>query len=223
MSNTFNKTTEKRLEGLFRILPEIFFWTVIVTRLFICVPLAIAATTHFDFLKYQWLIIPNAIVSVLIVESILTLPSLSTAFFKKNDMKRYQTTAFVTTIILGLFNQLLIFWAWRDINMGKEAFYMYTAFNVASITLAEFIGFMYQKKHTENINSTNIEIADRKIEEPTNEVDAIVMLNLPESEKIFKLNQAGLTQRKIAEALGTNPTRVNTMLKKIKHELEQTN
>ncbi len=227
-STIFSNTTGRRLEKLFKILPEVFFWTVIATRLFISVPLGQAAMKHFAFLKYEWLIITNSIVSVLIVESVLTLPSLSTAFFKRYDMGRYQTVAFWTTILLGMFNQSLIMLAWRDTDMGKEAFYMYTVFNVASIILAEFIGFMMQKQEKEQVahisesvqQEGQVEIKERSITGATNDIAAILMLNLPESEKMFRLNEAGMSQREIAKVMGTNPTKVNTEIKRVRDGLD---
>lgn len=227
--NTFNTTTEKRLESLFSYLPEIFFWTVIVTRLFIAVPIFKAATVHFQFLEYPWLIILNSFLSVAIVESILTLPSLSTAFFKRFDMKRYQTIAFWTTIILGLFNQSLILLAWRDTNMGKEAFYMYTVFNLASIVLAEFIGFMTQNKRAEMVQ---VQPQEEEQEVPSLEEkpeprrlsanDKIrIILDAPISdmEKMYRIvEECQISARQAATMFNISHTTISNKVRKFKEE-----
>lgn len=232
--NTFNNTTQNKLEKLFSFLPEIFFWTVIIARLFIGLPLFLAAKVHFAFLEYPALIITSALLSVFIVEIVLTLPSLSTAFFKRHGLKRYQRVAFVTTILLGVFNQSLIILAWKDTGMSREAFYVYSTLNLTSIVLAEFIGFMIAKPKTENlvreletkteeqqpITEGQIEIKERSITGATNDVATILMLNLSDPEKMLKLNEAGMTQREIAKVLGTNPTKVNTELKRLRSEPE---
>ncbi len=238
ITNTvFSSSTSRKLEKLFRVLPEVFFWTVIATRLFISVPLGKAAMKHFEFLELEWLIIANSVISVLIVESVLTLPSLSTAFFKRYDMGRYQTVAFWTTIVLGMFNQSLIMLAWRDTDMGTEAFYMYTVFNVASIILAEFIGFMMQKpakvqvgqqavtvqsKEESRINFTETE-RSRTVSIPSEKVREILGLELEDGEKMHRLAELGLSQRKIAPMFQMSAAKANRILNSWKTRQEQTN
>ncbi len=142
----FNKSTGNKLERLFRNLPEVFFWTVISTRFFIMVPLFLAAKIHFDFLHYTGLINVTALVSVFIVETILTLPSLSTPFFQRYGLKKYRRIALRSTIAFGLFNQMLIIQAWYDLEMRWQALTFYSFVNVATIILAEYIGVMIGAK-----------------------------------------------------------------------------
>lgn len=211
VTQTFHKTTENKLEGLFSLLPEILFWTVIVTRLFIALPLFLAAKVHFAFLDSPVLIAISSLVSVLVVESVLTLPSLSTAFFKAHGLKKYQTVAFWTTIILGAFNQSLIWLAWGDTGMSREAFYIYTVLNLASIVLAEFIGFMTaQKKFVPEVETEAATSAPAELDK----VGQILSLEAPPNRKIFMLYQEGLTQREIADLVGYSPAKVNRVIRK---------
>lgn len=227
MNTTFNNTTSNKLEQLFSFLPEIFFWTVIATRGFIAIPLFIAAKFHFSFLEYPWLVVLSSFLSVLIVECILTLPSLSTAFFKQYGMERYQRIAFWTTIVLGIFNQALIVLAWKETGMKQEAFFIYTVFNIASIVLAEMIGFMTQgqTKRTQSVTESNsTEIASVKEEKrrlTNEEVREILSSEIDIAEKMYKLNESNISQRQIAAMFSTSATRVNKLLNDWKTKQEQ--
>ncbi len=178
----FNKSTGNKLERLFRNLPEVFFWTVISTRFFIMVPLFLAAKIHFDFLHYTVLINITALVSVFIVETILTLPSLSTPFFQRYGLKKYRNIALRSTIAFGLFNQMLIIQAWSDLEMRWQALTFYSFVNVATIVLAEYIGVMIGAKR--QVEETEVEEAETEVETAIAAEKETVVTEMPEQAQI---------------------------------------
>lgn len=216
-NKTFNTNTEDKLSGLFSNLPEVFFWTVIVTRLFIAVPLFLAAQIHFAFLGNVWMVNVTSLASVLIIEAILTLPSLSTAFFRAAGLKQYERVAFWTTIILGGFNMLLIYWSFVETNMHKEAFIMYTVLNLASIVLAEFIGYMVSEKNTVATEPTPVpmpETQPKPIKIPE-DVQRIVSDNDTTLEdKVNEIKALGYKGSQIALFLNISESTVSRFLKR---------
>ncbi len=140
----FNKNTTAILDRLFFNLPAIVFSTTIAIRILIAIPVALVSIQKFEFFGNIYVQYILGIASVLLLEILLTIFSIITANFRKNDMAEEAVFVLFVVIAITAYNSYMI----QSINQFYEIKFNFSALltfhllNIASVVLIEAIAYI---------------------------------------------------------------------------------
>jgi hypothetical protein len=209
----FNETTDKLLMKLFRNLPTIILISVLVFRLLIAIPITIVAVNKFDFIENGLLKNILAFGSIISLEVLLTIFSLLTAYFRRNNFDSWGNSILGLVLILTGYTSYIIHnisGMYEDILYPVSAFLTLHLLNIVSIVLSESVGFLLKQDNQDEFKTlekrNDREYPDRLIEIRESPLDL--------DDKIRRINESGFfsKQFEIAEFLGTNASKVSRVL-----------
>jgi hypothetical protein len=211
----FNETTDKLLIKLFRNLPTIILISVLVFRLLIAIPITIVAVNKFDFIENSLLKNILAFGSIISLEVLLTIFSLLTAYFRRNNFDSWGNSILGLVLVLTGYTSYLIqniSGMYDDILYPVSAFLTLHLLNVVSIVLSESVGFLLKQDNQDNSKP----LQDKKNSEVVYPIRLIEIREAPIDldDKIRRINESGFfsKQFEIAEFLGTNASKVSRVL-----------
>lgn len=186
---------------------------VIALRAIIALPLTFAAVHHFQFLDVEatWIVYLVAYVSIFAVEAIMTIFSFISASFRKANLNVAYYTSFAFVLLFFALNAFLL-WEIKNVyqNVTLVSILVWQILNLASVALAESIGFMNTEKVTNSVTMRELkgDIPEDLIRIRDND-------NIPTDEKVRQLHLRGYfsTQSALAEFVGISQSRVSACLK----------
>lgn len=204
------------MEKILNNLEVIVVATVAALRAIIALPLAFAAVRHFNFLNVEaeWLVYLVAYISIFAVEIIMTLFSFLTANFRKAKLQVAYYTALVFVFLFFLLNAFLL-WEMTHLytNASMSAIMVLQALNIASVALAESLGFITNEKVKNNV----------VIKEATGNIDPRAVdiknnSNIGTKDKVLKLAALNVfsKQDEYATFLGVSQGTISTHMRNIR-------
>jgi hypothetical protein len=140
----FNKNTTQILDRLFFNLPAVVFSTTIAIRILIAIPVALVSIQKFEFFGNVWVQYLLGIASVLLLEILLTIFSIITANFRKNDMAEEAVFVLFVVIAITAYNSYMIqsINQFYTIKFNFSALLTFHLLNIASVVLIEAIAYI---------------------------------------------------------------------------------
>jgi len=218
----FNTNTDNFLQQLFSNLPMILLISVLIFRLLIAIPITIVAINKFSFIESKGLKNILAFGSIVSLEAVLTISSLLTAYFRRNNFDKWANGILVLVLVLTGYTSYLIHnisSMYLDIVYPVSAFLTLHLLNVVSIVLSESVGFLL-KQDTEREIKAEVEVKNEdvtgyeRVEDYPPRLIGIKNSPISMEKKIKQVNDSGFFSKRveIAEFLGTNATKVSRVL-----------
>ena len=234
----FNKNTTQILDRLFFNLPAVVFLTTIAIRILIAIPVALVSIQKFEFFGNIWVQYILGIASVLLLEILLTIFSIITANFRKNDMAEEAVFVLFVVIAITAYNSYMIqsINQFYTIKFNFSALLTFHLLNIASVVLIEAIAYIQAEadkvKEPEPIYVNKYATAPQPIAEPviiatvpqptepkieiikTVEIAQPTARNKDINAQIIEAFESKkyATQIEIAEAFGVSKYKVNRVL-----------
>lgn len=214
----FNTNTDQLLSKLFYNLPLILLISVLAFRLLIAIPITIVAINKFEFIESAALKYILAFGSIVSLEVLLTLLSLLTAYFRRNEFDAWANGVLVLVLVLTGYTSYLIHNVsemYDNIVYPLSAFLTLHILNIVSIVLSESVGFLLKQDAQAVPEPVMKKLHEKKLNNFPPKLIGIKNSDIALDTKIKKVNNSGFfaKQLEIADFLGTNATKVSRVLK----------
>jgi len=231
----FNKNTTQILDRLFFNLPAVVFLTTIAIRILIAIPVALVSIQKFEFFGNIYVQYILGIASVLLLEILLTIFSIITANFRKNDMAEEAVFVLFVVIAITAYNSYMIqsINQFYTIKFNFSALLTFHLLNIASVVLIEAIAYIQAEadkvKEEDPIYVNKYAMQPQPIAEPViiATEPKFEIIKTPKQPKTTDMNSQIIaafeskkyaTQIEIAEAFGVSKFKVNRILSTLKNK-----
>lgn len=189
--------------------------SVVLLRAIIALPLALAAVRHFQFLAQEssWLVYVVAYISIFAIEVVMTLFSLLTATFRKAGLHVAYATAATFVLIFFAVNATLL-WHIQTLytNVDVVAIWVLQVLNLASVALAESLGFMADEAKANQ--SVQVLAATNRLPDNIKSIKANPNIDFEDKIQALWATKYFNTQKELAKYLVTSEATISRAIKK---------